>query len=47
MRICYQSVRSVPQVYKPLLEAVGEGSAGKSLEDVFYEQEVGRSSCSA
>ncbi|XP_070248313.1 V-type proton ATPase subunit d 2 [Myotis yumanensis] len=27
-------------VYKPLFEAVGDGSGGKSLEDVFYEHEV-------
>lgn len=32
---------SVPKVYKPLFEAVGDGSWGKSLEDVFYEHEVG------
>ncbi|XP_011374233.1 V-type proton ATPase subunit d 2 [Pteropus vampyrus] len=28
------------EVYKPLFEAVGDGSGGKSLEDVFYEHEV-------
>ncbi|ELK02423.1 V-type proton ATPase subunit d 2 [Pteropus alecto] len=27
-------------VYKPLFDAVGDGSGGKSLEDVFYEHEV-------
>ncbi|KAM8787080.1 V-type proton ATPase subunit d 2 isoform 2-T2 [Rhynchonycteris naso] len=27
-------------VYKPLFEAVGDSSGGKSLEDVFYEREV-------
>lgn len=27
-------------VYKPLFEAVGDGSGGKTLEDVFYEHEV-------
>lgn len=27
-------------VYKPLFAAVGDGSGGKSLEDVFYEHEV-------
>ncbi|XP_007176157.2 V-type proton ATPase subunit d 2 isoform X2 [Balaenoptera acutorostrata] len=27
-------------VYKPLFEAVGDGSGGKTLEDVFYEREV-------
>ncbi|MBV94431.1 V-type proton ATPase subunit d 2, partial [Eschrichtius robustus] len=27
-------------VYKPLFEAVGDGSGGKALEDVFYEREV-------
>ncbi|KAM6214366.1 V-type proton ATPase subunit d 2 [Rhynchocyon petersi] len=26
--------------YKPLFEAVGDGSGGKTLEDVFYEHEV-------
>lgn len=34
------SLPSSPQVYKPLFEAVGDGSGGKSLEDVFYEREV-------
>lgn len=34
------SVPSSLQVYKPLFEAVGDGSGGKSLEDVFYEHEV-------
>lgn len=28
------------KVYKPLFEAVGDGSGGKTLEDVFYEHEV-------
>lgn len=28
-------------MYKPLFEAVGDCSGGKSLEDVFYEHEVG------
>lgn len=28
------------QVYKALFEAVGDGSGGKTLEDVFYEREV-------
>lgn len=36
------SLPSSPQVYKPLFEAVGDGSGGKSLEDVFYEREVRR-----
>ncbi|KAF5926367.1 hypothetical protein HPG69_011500 [Diceros bicornis minor] len=27
-------------VYKPLFEAVGDGSGGKTLEDLFYEHEV-------
>lgn len=35
------SLSSVSKVYKPLFEAVGDGSGGKSLEDVFYEHEVG------
>ncbi|KAF3831385.1 hypothetical protein GH733_000197 [Mirounga leonina] len=26
--------------YKPLFETVGDGSRGKTLEDVFYEREV-------
>lgn len=36
------SLPSSPQVYKPLFEAMGDGSGGKSLEDVFYEREVRR-----
>lgn len=35
------SLSSISKVYKPLFEAVGDGSGGKSLEDVFYEHEVG------
>lgn len=41
------SLFSTPKVYKPLFEAAGDGSAGKSLEDVFYEHEVGPASSPA
>lgn len=41
MKTCYEMVSSLSKVYKPLFEAVGDGSGGKSLEDAFYEHEVG------
>lgn len=42
MKICFKKEFFVIvfQVYKPLFEAVGDGSGGKTLEDVFYEREV-------
>lgn len=40
MKFYFKIVYFLFKVYKPLFKTVGDGSGGKSLEDMFYEHEV-------